>query len=233
MTCHIEIIKDQFLKDTRQAREDWAIITGKEIELKPSHFLDKRTEDKYCYITGALAYPGLEPGCIIILGVINSPKLKFKILEYKEYSSIFQLLKDVVLIRLDYAYGQHEGILFQWIGEQARYQTLVSKISQAIEKQNGVDDGLYIRNPTDWGETYALTMYMKQLRASLKEKRLYLNGKKELINRLQFLKPDDGEKAKFDDFPCIGMLGGLIHTLMIERSWEQNTTFGKPITLED
>ena len=228
---YIQIIEDEHVQGTRQARQDWAEVTGKEIELKPAILLDNRTGHRYSHITGAIAYPALEPGCIIIAGVQGEPEPRITILEYHEYMSIYLLLSDVVDIRKLYGYGLSDKILDQWIGDQERYLTLISKCNQALEKQK-LDGGIYIREPADWQEQYAFPMYVRQLHAVLGDKQLYLNKHMDLINRLQSFQQADADKGKIQDFPAVGMLGAMTHTIMTEKPWEQDVKHGKPYNME-
>jgi hypothetical protein len=232
MTPVIQIIRDEHIQGTRQARSDWGKVTGKPITLKPAVFLDTRTGWRYSQIVGAVAYPAIEPGCIIVMGVSGEPDPAFTVLEYVESTDIYRQIEQIIDIRGKYAYGQHEGILQQWIGDPDRYLTLIAKCSVALEKNKGHDRGLYIREPADWGERHAFPMYVRQIHTALGAKTLRLNGHTDLINRLQSFQPPDADKGKIQDFPAVGMLGALTHTLMIERPWEQDADHGEPIMME-
>ncbi len=227
----IEIITDEHKEGTRQARFDFAEVTGKTIELKPAIFREKQTGHEFCHIVGALAYPGIEPGCVMIFGIQAGP-LKFRLLEYREHTSVFDLITDVVTTRNYYGYGHHSAILQQWIGDPERYLSIVVKISTAIEQKSGHDKGLYIREPADWAEKHAFAMYIRQLYSALSDKLLILQPHTQLINRLQAFQPDSADKGNLADYPAVGMLGGLVHSLMIERPWEQDIDHGGPIILQ-
>ena len=232
MIPHIRIIEDEHITGTRQARHDWAEVTGKEIELKPAIMLDTRTGWRYCHITGAIAYPAIEPGCVIVMGVQSEPEPTFTVLEYREFENICELIDAIIDLRILYGYGKHGSILQQWIGDPDRYLTLMSKCSQSLEKTYGHDKGLYIRGPADWQEQYAFPMYMRQIHTALSQKMLRLNKHIELINRLQAFQPQDADKGKIQDFPAVGMLGAMTHTIMIEKPWEQDVKHGKPYNME-
>ena len=90
-----------------------------------------------------------------------------------------------------------------------------------LELRHGPDKGLYVREPADFKERYAFPLYMRQLRAALKEKALNINGETILVGRLQAFQPDEAEKGRIIDFPAVGMLGAVVHTLMIEMPWQE------------
>jgi hypothetical protein len=226
----IKIIRDDYIQWTRQARHDWADVTGQEIQLRPSIFLDTKTDVSYSHIAGAMAYPGIEPGCLIIMGIRQGPKLD--VLEYQEHGAVLDLIEATVSIRYQFAYGKERRILQQWVGDPDRYQPVVAKISQALEAKDGYDRGLYIREPADFQEKYAFPLYMRQLHAALAEKILNINNQTALINRLQAFQPDMAEKGKLYDFPAVGMLGAFTHTMMVETPWQEDVSYGEPINLE-
>jgi hypothetical protein len=226
----IEIIRDSHDAETRQARHDWAEVTGQAMELKPSMIHDLRTGDKYSLITGAIGWPAaLEPGCMIIAGV--GPE-RIRVLEFREHRSVYDLIEDVVTTRKAYKYGHFQGILWDWVADPDRFLALVTETSVALENRLGPDRGLYVREPADWFENHVFPLYMWQLRSALEKKSLDLQGHPDLIARLQAIQPDMIDKGKVHDYPAAGMLAALVHTIMTERPWEQNIDHGKPIMTE-
>lgn len=232
MTPHINIIRDELSHDTEQARHDWARVTGKTIEPAPAMYVDQRTNLKYSAIMGAIAYPGIEPGCMIIVGIQANPQAKVTVLEYIEHTSIYDLFYDIVKIRKLYRFGEHAGILQSWIGDPDRYNAVAVTISVALEEKEGHDRGLYIREPVDWREKHSFPLYIRQLHDSLAKKFLDLNKKSNLISRLQAFQPDAADKGKIEDYPAVGMLAALTHTITVETPWLQDIDHGKPIILE-
>jgi hypothetical protein len=230
MTPYITIISDQLNAATRQARHDWAAVTGKAMESSPSIYVDTRTGLKYTSIVVAIAWPGIEPGCMIIAGIQADPRIN--ILDYSEHKSVYNLLTDVIETRKSYRYGEHDGILQAWVGDPERYQTIAVAVSTAIERKSGSSRGLYVREPVDWTEKHRFPMYVRQLHDSLAKKLLNLNGHSDLISRLQSFQPDAADKGKIEDYPAVGVLGALIHTLITEKPWETDVDHGKPIMTE-
>lgn len=231
---HIEVIRDSYDAETRQARHDWAEVTGEMRELSPAVLLDRRTGWRYSGLVGAIGYPtGMEPGCMIVLGIQSQPEPRIVALEYREHRSVYELISDAVSTREQYGFGLHRGIIPDWIGDPDRYQAVIAAASVALEKKIGHNWGLYVREPADWGEQHNFPMYLWQLRSALEKDFLRLNSLTDLISRLQAMSPDAVDKGKTYDFPAVGMLGAAIHTLMIEKPWEQDIDHGKPIIAKD
>lgn len=226
----IEIVRDSYNAETRQARHDWAEVTGQMRELKPAIIHDMRTGAKYSSIAGAIGWPtAMEPGCMIIAGVGQGA---IKVLEFREHQSVYDLIEDVVMTRKEYKHGSFGGILPDWVADPDRYLALVAETSVALETKLGSDRGLYIREPADWYEQHVFPLYMWQLRTALAKKQLHIQDHQGLVGRLQSIPPDIIDKGKVFDYPAVGALAGLTHTIITERTWEQDIDHGKPIMTE-
>ena len=228
---HVEIIRDSHDAETRQARHDWAAITGVKHELKPSVVRDLQTGDIYAAISGAIGWPtAQDQGCMIIVGITTTPLIR--VMEFREHRSVYALIEDVVMTRKAYRYGQFGGILPDWTADPERYQALVTETSVALEARLGQGQGLYIREPADWYDRHAFPLYMWHLRDALGRGQVSLDGHPDIVSRLQAIQPDIIDKAKIADYPAAGMLAGLVHTILTDRSWEQDIDHDKPILTE-
>lgn len=226
----IEIIRDSYNYETRQARHDWAEVTGSMRELKPSVIHNIQTGAKYSSIAGAIGWPtALEPGCMIIAGV---SKAGVQALEFREHRSVYDLIEDVVMTRKTYRYGEFGGILPDWVADPDRYMALVVETSTALEWKLGDGRGLYIREPADWYERNVFPLYMWQLHTALGKNHLDIQAFPDLVGRLQAIHPDIIDKGKVFDYPAVGILAGLTHTILTERTWEQDIDHDKPIMTE-
>ena len=232
MTAIIDVVRDQFNAATRQARHDWADVTKINQQVAPTYLLDTRDHRRYCRIVGAMAYPSLTPGCLIIAGVQADPPV-VRVLEYVEHESIYGLIEIAVKTRQRYGFGASERILDQFLGDESKYLTLIARCSEKLESANGPGRGLYIRYPLDWIEKHAFPLYMRQLRDALKNKLIEINGHTDLLNRLQAFRSRDTEKGKITDYPAPGMMGALAHTMMIERPWLEDIDSGKSYNLDE
>jgi len=226
----IEIIRDSFDYETRQARHDWAELSGVKVELKPSYIRDDVSKQDYSAISGAIGWPtASEPGCLIIVGVGDK---RIQVLDFREYQSVYDLIDSAVMIRAEYRFGEFSGILPDWTADPDRYQALITDTSAALEKRQGSGRGLYIREPADWFEPNAFPIYAWQMRNALDKKILRLGNHMGLVSRLQAFQQSVIDKGKVFDYPAVGILGALTHTILSERLWEQPIDHGKAFNME-
>lgn len=211
---------------TMQARLDWAEVTGKELLPKPPVFHHIEYGHAYSNIVGGVAYPAvvehvIKPGVVLIIGIEPDP-LQFHIIDMAETPSVFDLLTACVDLRLRYGYGKDRRILPNFMGDQERYQAILLKVSEALEKK-GPENGLYIKDMVDLRERYALPVYVQQITSALDNKILAkpINPKinADITNYLRVFQSETAEKGRVEDYPAVGLLGGMIHSLQIERPW--------------
>lgn len=220
MTPIIAIEANSHIKNTRGAREDWATVTGNELVLKPAVFRHTETGDSYCNIVGGIAYPTAEkPGIVLVSGIQNDPDVKFIILETYEDANVFKLIEKAVNLRGKYGFGLDSRILPSWYGDQEKFQTLILKCSESLEKIHGSTSGLYIKDMVDMRERHSFPLYVRQIFDTLKTQRLDINGDIVLTGHLQGFQRQDAEKGKTEDFPAVGLLGGIVHSLQIQQPW--------------
>ena len=226
----IEIIQDSYNYETRQARHDWAEVTGSMRELKPAVIHNMETGDKFSAISGAIGWPtAMEKGCMIIAGVSQD---NIQVLEFREHQSVYDLIDDIIMTRKQYRFGDFGGILPDWVADPDRYTALIAETSVQLEKKLGSDRGFYIRESADWYEKNVFPLYMWQLHTALKKKQLNIKNHPDLTVKLQAIQPDIIDKGKVFDYPAAGILAGLVHTIMTERTWEQDVDHDKPIMTE-
>jgi len=223
----IKVEQPEFEKGTLQARIDFAVVCGSEVYPKPATFLNTETDEYFCNIVGGLAYPTATlPGCIIIIGVQNDP-VKFKVLEAVEDKNVFNLLKDVIKFREKYGFGLDARLLPWWYGDEKKFQTLIVKASIALEKKLGIDQGLYLRDTVDLREKNSFPLFIRQIYHTLEEIRLDISQNEILVGALQGFQYEDAEKGKTENFPVVGLLGGMVHSLQIEQPWMQSVLQGE------
>lgn len=228
----IEIKKSKFLEGTEQARHDFAVIYGKEFKLKPPVFYHLETHHHYCNIIGGIAYPTIiEPGIIIILGVRQNP-IRYEIFEIFEEVNIFKLITQLVRARKKYGFGKDSRILPNWYGEQDRFQTLIIRASEELEKKYGHTYGLYIKDYVDIKLKNALALYVRQIYSCLESGKLIKESLgDQLKQHLQAFQREDAEKGKIANYPAVGLLGGIIHSLEIERPWLEDVAQGESFNI--
>lgn len=233
MNSIIKVEKPEHIKGTYQARIDFAHVTGIEITLKPAIFLNVETKEYFCNIVGGIAYPtAMMPGCVIIIGVQNDPEVKYKVLDAIEDKNVFTLIKKVIRYREKYGFGLDSRLLPWWYGDQLKFQTLIVKASIALERKLGINQGLYIKDLVDLREKHSFPLYVRQLQFTLKEKRLVKPTNDVIVRHGQAFQFEDAEKGKTENFPAVGLLGGMVHSLQIEQPWLQDVTQGKAFNIE-
>ena len=230
MNRYIYIDRDYYQAGTEAARRDWAIVTGQPIQLRPPMYVDTRDGQHYTDMLGAIAWPTLEPGCYMIAGA--TPDKRLKMIDYNEFTAVPPLLAGVIESRALHGYGLDQHCLRQWIGDEQRFATIVSRISQDLEAEFGPNAGIYVKDPQDYRERHAWPLYMRQIHEALKNKLIDIKHDM-LIDRLQSVDHTTAEKGRFDEFPIIGILGGLINTALLEEPWVEDITDSEAFILDD
>ena len=227
----IQVIEDSYNHETRQARHDWAEVTGEMRELAPTQLYNTESGKAYATILGGVGYPAnLEPGCVIVVGVTTDPVIE--VLEFVEHTSIYDVFEQMVKYRRKYRHGSHHAILPHWYGDPDRFMTPVITVSTQMEARRGAGLGLYIRPPVDWADPHKLPLYMWQLRSALGNGQLSREMPATLHGRIQSIQPDMIEQGKVQDYPAVGTLAGLVHSIMYEKPWRRDIDHGKPIITE-
>jgi hypothetical protein len=229
----ITIEKPEHVEGTEGARKDWAEITGQELTIKQATFRHSLTNEYYCHLIGGVSYPiasgqEIKPGVLLIIGIQAEPVVKYTILESFETLDVFKLIEKMVTMRREYQFGKDSRILPSWYGDQEKYQTLIIKASESLEKAHGINAGLYIKDTVDRREKHSFQLYVRQIFHALEKKTLNINGDKIVTGHLQAFQREDAEKGGVDNFPVAGLLGGMLHSLQIEKPWledEHGTVF--------
>ena len=232
MKVAIEIQKPEHIEGTEQARHDFAVVTGKELTLKPAVFHHIETDHYYCHLIGGIAYPtAIAPGVVIIIGVENEPEVKFRVIESYESANVFKLIENAILMRKKYGFGLDSRLLPYWYGDQEKFKTLIIKTSEALEKVLGHDGGLYIKDMVDLRERHSFPLYVRQIFDARKTGRLERPTDRVSVSHLQAFQREDAEKGKTENFPLVGLLGGMVHSLQIEKPWMEDIIQGEAINL--
>ncbi len=224
MKSIIKIEKPQFLAGTESAREDWAKITGRAMRLREPTFRHTETGEYYTNIVGGIAYMmGLSPGVIIIMGVQTEPKLRFSVLEAYESQDLFSLLPKILELRVKYGFGEDSRLLPWFYGDERRFSSIVMKISEALERRLGPDYGLYIKDTVDLRLPHAFSLYLRQIYGVLSKGTLVFPVANLVQSHLQGFSKLDADRGLPQDHPAVGLLGGMVHSLLIEQPWLEAT----------
>ncbi len=240
MECVIRVEQDHHMEHTEQARKDWATVYGQDFTLKNPVFWNMEAAERYSDIIGGIAYPSVSSaGIVIVIGIVMVNGLPvFKILEAAEEKEVFALFQILLRLRVKYGFGKDSRILPWWIGDPDRFQPLVSRTSVKLEEKHGEGQGIYIKPPVDFGEKHSFPLYIRQLfRARNPQLRspvyLDVNGHQNLSSYAQAIRQEDAENGKYEDFPVVGLLGGMVHTILTQRPWLETTQGGSAFNLED
>ncbi len=232
MKSVIKIEKPEHITGTEQARHDWGKVTGKELTLKPATFLHVPTGEYYCHLIGGIAYPtATVPGIVILLGIQSEPNVKFRVLETFEDINVFKLIEQAVMLRSKYGFGLDSRLLPYWYGDQEKFQTLIIKTSEALEKKLGYDRGFYIKDTVDLRERHSFPLYVRQIFNCLETNRLDMNSDDTLIGHLQSFQREDAEKGRTENYPATGLIGGMVHSLQIEKPWLDDNIQGEAFNI--
>ena len=230
MKSVIKIEQAKHLKGTEQARYDFSKVTGKSFSLKPAVFFHPESGERFCNIIGGISYPtALEPGFVIILGVKNDP-VTYTVIDVFKEMNVFKLIANCVEMRIKWGYSLDSRILPWWYGDQNKFQTLIIKASAQLERKLGPEQGFYVKDMVDLREKYSFPLYVRQLFAARQSGRLIklsASEGKSLVEYVQGFTADDAEKKNVADYPAMGLLAGMIHSIEIERPWEEDVTQGE------
>ena len=181
-----------------------AMVTGQKFNIRPYAWVDG--DHRYSHIAGAVTMPTFEqPGYLMTVGVRYDDQ-KIEVIEERQSDDEMELIQAALDIQADYG----DALRF-WYGDPTRLAPLV----------NQIDARLAIAPFLDHNQDDAYQIYIQRLTMSLHQdcKMLYLRDARILQNAvISFVKD---RKNRQDDNPVFSTAGGLMHTLMTARPWEQ------------
>ncbi|MCK4787924.1 MAG: hypothetical protein KAV87_29495, partial [Desulfobacteraceae bacterium] len=204
---------------------------------KSSYYRDKVTGQEYSWIAGGFGWPGKGnpiagpdnvPGFVLILAVDrihNDDDPCFRVLSESEFEQVEDLLWYCVKLRERYGYYEKGSKLFQsWYGDAERFATLIGEVNVKIEKRDGTKHYLSITPPYDFEkqDRNRFENYFRRIQSYLTKdkKKLYLDNCDKLKNYILNLPSKAVMDGSFESYPAVGILGALIHSLLISKPWE-------------
>ena len=169
-----------------------------------------RDKEKYSHITGGLALPTFEqPGYLITMGVQHSTNIIHCMTEL-ESSDPYEIIRQAQNIQTEYG----QGVIKNWWGNPEELMSIVNEI-------NIKGNPVLISQPIDFEIKDSFSIYTARLKTALAAsyKTLFLNDCMILRNSIQSFIPD--KVAKDKNNPAVNIAGGLVHTLLMTRPWEQ------------
>ena len=213
MKSIIEVISQGF--ERTQARMDWAAVCGTGIPAPGVSFRNTINGDDYLYICGALGWPGVEAGgMLMILAVDNSDEQDplIRVLDEKPLAAQGgprEIVDGILELRKKYGYGLHRNLMALWYGNPRK-----SALFDGFVKNH-----VFLHDPAAYDNPHRFGAYLHAVRDDATRGLLALEGCPRLGGYLKALPPDaaaaDGEEV----FPAVYALGAAVYTLRQYRPW--------------
>lgn len=188
-----------------------ATAEGERTHSRPYAWIGK--DKKYSHITGGLILPTLSiPGFLITIGVEYESNIMYCLDEFEvtKDGSVFEMIEKAQEIQKEYG----KGTVSNWWGDPEQLMPLVNE-------RNIKGNPVYISAPIDFSQRDAFEIYLARLKVafSVGYKNLFINDCILFKNHIQSFIQDS--KAKSDINPAIYITGAIIHSLLMQRPWEQ------------
>jgi len=208
------LVKNQHAEGTEQAREDWETVTKTPLRLPPFRFeFDGR---RFVNFFIGASYPTHDSkGCVAVFGV-RADDYVLELMEVRKGEDVFDILRSVVELRVKYGYGQIRGHIEYIIGEEERYQSVVAKTNEEMEKKFGDGRGVYFKDPADLERVDCLALYLHHLRQAMGSKLVDLAGNQVAEESLRMIGYEEAQKGKYKEYPIPAIVGGMVHTILFE-----------------
>jgi hypothetical protein len=226
----IELVKEQYPKQTMMARRDFAKVTKQRVVQNPYWFRDRDTGREYHGLYSAIGWPqriaesgDQLPGYSVIVGVVKDKMppeaATMRVLAEFETKAEEHLIDMSVQLRKRWGFGAHPALLRFILGDHRICETVLGNYNaRVIDRDEGDSQALIVSPPDDYDNPRAFDVFMGRLRTVLTDpKRLYLDRHPIITNRLRAFQRDD---------PAIMALGGLVHTLLLRTPWMEQATPG-------
>lgn len=215
MKSIIEVISQGF--ERTQARIDWAAVCGTGIPAPGVSFRNTINGDDYSYICGALGWPSVESGgMLMILAVDNSDEQDplIRVLEEKPLSvqvSPREIVDGILEIREKYGYGLHRDLMTLWYGNPRK-----SALFDGFVKNH-----VFLHDPAAYDNPHSFGAYLHAARDDATRGLLVLENCPRVIGYLKTLPPDAAAADGEEIFPAVFALGAAVYTLRQNRPWRR------------
>lgn len=202
-----------------------ATAEGERTHSRPYAWIDK--DRKYSHITGGLILPTMTvPGFLITIGVEYESNIMHCLDEFEvtKDASVFEMIEKAQAIQKEYGHN----VVSNWWGDPKQLMPLVNE-------RNIKGDPVYISAPMDYDQKDAFEIYLARLKVafSVGYKNLFINDCGLFENHMRSFIQDS--KAKSNINPAIYITGAIIHSILVQRPWEQavETLQLMPTTFEE
>jgi len=231
----IDIVEHPDSELLYQARHDEAVVTGQDYIEKPYWYENIETGQLYHDLYACIGWPsevtekndGM-PGYAAIIGIVRPSKslehynpvyAKFQLLAENQSTDVQTLLSMCEEIRGKYGFGIRKDFLNVWHGDPERFITTISLKNEQLIRQYGENNTINITPPVDFYQATAFDIYIRSLKSVLLpgNLRFFFGGCNLLKNNLKEFRKNN---------PSVCAIGGLVHTLLLNCTWMEETNTG-------
>ena len=165
-------------------------------------------DKEYSHITGGIILPTVEtPGFLVTIGV-SSEGDRLDCLDEFESKDEMAIVDRAKGIQTEYG----EGVITNWWGDAGKLMSIVN--------ERNAENPVYISHPIDFQEKDAFEIYVARIKVALweKSKMFYFMGCTKVRGYCIAFNQD--RVASLRNNPIVGMVGWVIHTLLILRPWD-------------
>jgi hypothetical protein len=214
--------------ELRQARLDYAHITGQPMIERPYYFENTETGQQYYGLYGCVGWPTKDtektkgqPGYVAVVGVVKSErpiqKSWFKLMGEGESEHIPVLLDSILRLREQFGFGTHPELLQHFTGDcdKETINTIIALRNEELLKKDGTGT-ILISPPNDFGTPDTFDTYKRSFDWSITcSPALFAPGSNSILR----VKHQEYHK----DNPAILAIGGLIHWLLTAVPWMEQS----------
>lgn len=204
------------------ANQHIAEITGLSYHHRP--YAWTRGGQSFSHISGGIALPSFDvPGYLLAIGVRhNTPGHIDCLVELESDDEMF-LMDKAQAIQKEYG----AGVIENWWGDPGDLMSLVNE-------RHG-DNPVLVSSPVDSDQPDYFQICVSRLRVALRSGHKTLNINECNILRNSILSFIKDKQAKAGNNPVLIVAGGLVHTMLMIRPWEQavESKLLVPTTTED
>ena len=192
-----------------------ATAEGERTHSRPYAWCDGKK--KYSHITGGLILPTMiTPGFLLTVGVEHESNIMHCLDEFEKDNTggvsgdPYKLIRRAQAIQKEYG----PGVIQNWWGNPESLMPLVNEV-------NIKGNPVLISSPIDDDQKDAFNIFLARLKVALSAnyKTFYLNSCNLLKNHIRSFIKDNQAKAVIN--PAMYITGAIIHTLLMQRPWEQ------------
>lgn len=230
----IELVAHPYPPEIMMARRDQAHITGQPLVERPYWFRDTESKLLFHDLYACLGWPSKVsdrdrgmPGYAAIMGVMRpqdepiekkDPRdAKFMVLGEVQSLNVPTLLEQCLKLRKRFGYGVHRDLLKVWYGDPERFIQPLALFNERLRQEQGEGKEILVAPPDDFYTPQPFDNYARSLWSVVRkpEPRLFFGSTTTLKTTIEEFMRDD---------PIILAAGGLVHTMLNQTLWMEDTS---------